>query len=513
MHPSEVGKNILRQITRLDKIAFVTVWILGLSTHLRIFMHDIPNHDGMDSICFDQNMIALGRWFLSPVAGISSDFTLPWLIGLLSLLYMSIMAVVLCRFYRIKHGYSAAIISGLLVAFPTLTSSFAHIYVADAYSLAMLLAVVAVCLVERGKKGFIVGGVLLGFSLGIYQAYLAIAMILSVFAVTRIWLMEKKLKERLIGIVRYLAMGSIGGVVYVVMLQVSLWIQQAELSGYQGIGVKQSVSLVERVGIIYKTFISYYTLKNTLLTSNITILFLAVLFLISIISLWHIIKKKGMSKNLLFYVYTIVVSLLIPVYFNVILLISPNVNYHSLMRYHWVLIPITAIAVIDIGDDYIVKVKKKVVLQWVTLVIGLVMVGQYIVASHISYFNLEKMYTKTYTYTLRLLEQMEETQGYYHGMPVAMIGVVGDDYLPSTSLTKESTENLLGVDGDYLFYRADNYQLFMKYYFGVTIELVDIQMMPEIVQKEEYKSLNTFPKENSMEVVDGILYIKLENQQ
>ena len=220
-----------------------------------------------------------------------------------------------------------------------------------------------------------------------------------------------------------------------------------------------------------------------------------------------------MSKNLLFYVYTIVVSLLIPVYFNVILLISPNVNYHSLMRYHWVLIPITAIAVIDIGDDYIVKVKKKVVLQWVTLVIGLVMVGQYIVASHISYFNLEKMYTKTYTYTLRLLEQMEETQGYYHGMPVAMIGVVGDDYLPSTSLTKESTENLLGVDGDYLFYRADNYQLFMKYYFGVTIELVDIQMMPEIVQKEEYKSLNTFPKENSMEVVDGILYIKLENQQ
>ena len=111
-----------------------------------------------------------------------------------------------------------------------------------------------------------------------------------------------------------------------------------------------------------------------------------------------------------------------------------------------------------------------------------------------------------------MLEQMEETEGYYHGMPIAMIGVVGDDYLPSTDLTVGITDSLIGVNGDYLFYTAENYKLFMKYYFGVTLELVPIDDMVEITQTPEYKELNTFPKESSMKVVDNILYIKLENQ-
>ena len=129
------------------------------------------------------------------------------------------------------------------------------------------------------------------------------------------------------------------------------------------------------------------------------------------------------------------------------------------------------------------------------------------------YFDdLEKKYEKTYAYCLRMLEQMEETEGYYHGMPVVMIGVVGDYYLPSTDLTTGVTDSLIGINGDYLFYTAENYRAFMEYYFGVKIELVDIEEVPDYVSTSEYMELETFPKQNSMKVVDGVLYIRTENK-
>ena len=111
-----------------------------------------------------------------------------------------------------------------------------------------------------------------------------------------------------------------------------------------------------------------------------------------------------------------------------------------------------------------------------------------------------------------MLEQMEETEGYYHGIPVAMIGVVGDHYLPSTDLTINVTDSLIGVNGDYLFYTAENYQAFIEYYFGVHIELVPIEDMVEIIRDPRYIELQVFPKQDSMKVVDGILYIRTENK-
>ena len=125
---------------------------------------------------------------------------------------------------------------------------------------------------------------------------------------------------------------------------------------------------------------------------------------------------------------------------------------------------------------------------------------------------MEKKYEKTYAYCLRMLDRMEETEGYYHGIPVVMIGVVGDHYLPSTDLTVGVTDSLIGVNGDYLFYTAENYQAFIEYYFGVHIELVPMEDMVEIIRDPRYIELQVFPKPDSMKVVDGILYIRTENK-
>ena len=81
--PADVWQGIKENAKAEWKIAFLTTFIVGILVHFPIMLSDIPNHDGLASMYFDQNMITSGRWFLTVACGISSYFTLPWLIGML----------------------------------------------------------------------------------------------------------------------------------------------------------------------------------------------------------------------------------------------------------------------------------------------------------------------------------------------------------------------------------------------------------------------------------------------
>lgn len=512
MLPEQVFSIWKQKITKSDCYSFFTVVIVGLLTHMRVFVSDIPNHDGMSSIYFDQNMITSGRWFLRVACGISSDYTLPWLIGVLCVLYLGLTAVLLQRFFRVKHTFTAMLLGAILVTYPTLASNFAYIFTADGYMMALLLAVLAVFLVERSKLGFLWGAVALGFSMGIYQAYISFTMILAVFAVCRGWFFGSAFKEKLQITWRYIAMGGLGAALYYVMLQILLLVQKTELSGYQGIGEGNSNSLLQTLVLIYKDFVVHTLRGNIMMQKGVLAFAIIILVAVAALVLLVALYRAGSLKSIWTYLAAGVAVVVLPVCFNAILLISPDVIYHALMRYQWVLIPMFALVILDRHLEVGNPARMQAVISWAGIGLAAVIAFRYTTICNIGYFNLEKKFEKTYSYCLRLLEQMEETPGYYHGMPVAMIGVVGDHYLPSTDLTVGVTDSLIGVNGDYLFYTAENYKAFIAYYFGVNIETVPLEDMVDIIQTPEYKELSVFPKENSMKVVDGILYIRTENE-
>jgi hypothetical protein len=312
-------------------------------------------------------------------------------------------------------------------------------------------------------------------------------------------------------------MGGLGAAIYYVMLQILLKVQKTQLSGYQGIGEGNAKPLIEKLFQIYNDFVVHTLRGNIMMQKGFLLVAMLVLLAAAMVVLVAAMWKAGSFKDIWTYLAAAVAVVVLPVCFNAILLISPDVNYHSLMRFQWVLIPIIAMVILDRLTDKAFSMigkglKIKASISWVGLVMAVVIAFEYAVICNISYFNLEKKYEKTYAYCLRLLEQMEETEGYYHGIPVVMIGVIGDHYLPSTDLTVGVTDSLIGVNGDYLFYTAENYRAFMEYYFGVKIELVDIQEVPYYVSTPEYIEMEVFPKQNAMKVVDGILYIRTENK-
>lgn len=511
--PGELVEKCKKNIKREWKTAFLSAFVLGLLIHLPVMLSDIPNHDGLSSMYFDQNMITSGRWFLTVACGISSYFTLPWLIGLLGILYLSCAAAVLVELLEVKNQIAIVLVSGLLVSFPALASTFAYVYTLDGYMMALLLAILSVLLTKKYRRGYLAGACCLAFSMGIYQIYVAFAIILCIYSIVVLCIEESDWKKRIRQSANYLTMGVMGVALYYALLQVLLWIQGKELASYQGISSMTEggagKGLLTSVVDMYKDFV-VFTLKGNSLFNNVfsltALLLLAVLTMLVLLAL--VFQRKWWKKPGFF----VIIGLLIiglPLSTNIILLISPDVTYHLLMRYQWVLYPIIMLAFVE---RYGNNLKLFPWLEWGAACAAFVMVFNYAVTDHIGYSNLEKRYEKTYAYCVRLLDRIEQTEGYYQGIPIAIVGVVGYDEFPTTDITEEVTGGMIGLSGDTLLYTADNYQEFMKNYLGATLNFLDVETVGNIyLYDEEYIAMDTFPGANSVKVVDGILYVKTEN--
>jgi len=514
--PEIIWSKIKRGMGQCGISAFLSAFVVGLLVHMPIMVSDIPNHDGLASMYYDQNMITSGRWFLTVACGISSYYALPWLIGVLSVVYLSFTAVCLVKTLKIQNTVTAGLIGGLIVTFPTLASNFAYMFTMDGYMLGLLLSVLAVYFVGRGKLGFIPGALALAFSMGIYQAYLPVTMLLALYLVLVEFGTEDRFGDKVRTAVQYVAMGAIGASLYYVILKLLLLIQGKELASYQGIedmGSFSSNGIMDTLKQIYVDFAAF-TIRGKVLFSNGFALtaFIILMLVCGVCFISQIVRKK-LYKSVWLYILTIVCIVIIPVFTNIILIVSAGVTYHVLMRYQWVLFSVLALAYIDSSvslPEGNALDRKKNLASWITLLTAFVLIFNYAITDNIAYSNLQKKYEKTYSYCLRLADRIEQTDGYYRGIPIYMIGVVGDDPYPVTDITQNVTDHLLGIGGDYLLYTGANYEMFFKYYMGISFNFI----RPEEANyyyEDWYVEMPSFPAAGSVKVVDGILFVKTEN--
>lgn len=517
LSPTQAMQRINSIIKREWRIAFLTAFLSGLMIHMPVLLSDIPNHDGLASMYFDQNMITSGRWFLTVACGFSSYYTVPWVIGLLGLLFLGVASAALCELLKVRKTWAVVGISGLMTSFPALASTFAYVFTLDGYMLALLLAVLAVLFTEKRRFGFLPGAVCLAFSLGIYQGYLAFAMILSVFSILMIFCQESTEKEkrpfriRLLEALRYLYMGAAGAALYYVILRLLLKLQGKELDTYQGISGMSGIGeggLLGSLRRMYGDFLQF-TFRGNILFQNGFALTACVLLAAAaaVTVLWLAIRRKWW-KNPATCIIIIAALLALPAVTNIILLISPSVTYHLLMRYQWVLYLIGAVA---IAEKCRWGKSVGVLTEWAALAAVFVLVFCYALTDNIAYTNLQRRYEKTYAYCVRLLDRIEQTDGYYAGIPIAMVGVVGDVQFPVTDITLPVTGGMIGMSGDVLLYTGENYRIFMQNYLGATLNILPPEAMAEMYSSQEYVEMDSFPGENSVRIIDGVMYIKTEN--
>lgn len=494
------------------RTAFFSTLIVGLVSHFSIMVSDIPNHDGLASLYFDQNMLTSGRWALGTFCGISSYYSIPWLIGVLSLLYLSLTSVFLVKLLKMKNPLLIVLACAMFAAFPSLASNFAYVFTMDGYMMGVLLSILAVYLVECGRFGFLFGGLALSLSLGTYQAYVPIAILLCIYKLLSCFMAEKNFKKKITVTGKYAAMGVIGAALYYLVLKLLLLINHTSLNSYQGMSEVASADKKPLFDILKEMYIDFVTfsLKGRILFANgfalAAVLVLAFAFVMALIIR---LAKEGLFKSLWAYVIAVITVLLIPLAANSVLLVSSDVTYHLLMRYQWVMFGIMALAFID-ETVSMYKAGWTNVVLWGAFLASFVVAFSYVISDNIAYSNLEKKYEKTYAYCVRLADRIEQTEGYYQGIPIYMIGVVGDDNFPVTDITENVTDHMLGIGGDYLLYTPENYELFYKNYMGISFNFLR-PSEANYYDSAEYVAMPSFPGQGSTKVIDGVLYVKTEN--
>ena len=194
------------------------------------------------------------------------------------------------------------------------------------------------------------GAVCLALSLGTYQAYLPFAALLCLYGIVMLAVSEKDLKEKIRRSLRYLYMGVLGLALYYVILRILLAVQGKTLDTYQGISGMTAMpgdGFLSGIKQIYIDFFAF-TIKGNILWNNIfSAAALIILTGLALFTALHLVCEKKWWKNPWFYFIIILLAAGCPAATNLIPLVSPQLTYHLLMRYQWVLYPILMIAFVS----------------------------------------------------------------------------------------------------------------------------------------------------------------------
>lgn len=507
-------KLIAKLKTDKYKFPFMAAIIIGLITHMTMIVNKFPNGDAMTNFYFDQNMVTSGRWFLVCACGISSFYDLNFVNGLLAIVFLAVTSVYVTRFFDVQKKAAMILIPAVMVTFPAFAATMAYMYTVDGYMLGLLLAVLAAYLCKKYKLGYIYGAIALAFSIGTYQAYLAVTILLVMFDLMIGALDNEKISDLWKKGIRYLVMGVAGGALYYVILRICLILQNKELDTYQGINEMGKISIKSLPSIIYEIYYDFaaFAFRGEIFVNNIiSMVVMVIVILICLISVCVLaVKSKSYKK---WYNWLVVFGFagLLPLGCNVILLISSKAEYHLLMRMQWVLFLVVAIVLMEKSTTYFESVKEKMnIAKTIYILLLAIICYNFMLADNISYFNLNEKYEKTYAYCVRLLDRIEQTDGYYPGIPVCMVGVVSQESYPTTDVTEKVTARISSTGGDFLLYRGEQYREFMKHYLGATLNILEDQDVIDMYYSDEYAEMDSFPAKNSVKLVDGTIYVKLE---
>lgn len=260
----------LNKIGISQKAAFLSAIVSGYAVHLFAFTNLIPNCDGISRVYDKQQMLMSGRWFLS-IASLFHGYTeSPALIGFLSLVFMGLAAAITSYLLGMTTVPAGILTGAFFVVNIAWAYTYTFIFTASAYALSILLAVTAVLICFKQKRGWLFGGLLLAFSIGIYQVYLSLALALAamvfIFGILR-GSKHDKTGRRFLRLVGFF---GVGAAVYLLILKICLTVTHSHLADYKGINsfgtANRQDGFTDRVSQTFKDFFDFlFTGKQVVL--------------------------------------------------------------------------------------------------------------------------------------------------------------------------------------------------------------------------------------------------------
>lgn len=495
------------------KTAFYAAFLACLLVHLYKFTNTLPNHDSFYNVYTDQNMTASGRWFLTYVCGISSYFDLPWLNGLLSAVYLGITAAIVAEIFDLTNPVVIVLTGAILAASPCTTETFFFEFTADGYLLGLLLSALAACLSCKGTGlgRNLLSCLFLCLSCAVYQAYVSFGAVLCIcYLVHQLLNSKMTVRDAWKWIGRHVLIYVIALAAYYGLWKLILLVTGQEATSYQGISGVGQIRLSTLIGGAVKSVINlgFFFLEWNIFEHPITLYAaLNIVFLLCFAAVIIVAMIKGGMIRKPAALWTVIFALVSTVpLISVWCLLSDGVSYRPMMLHSVCVYYIFSLILFD-----------KWVKPEISTIFGLfmaVVVFNFALMANISYFYLDKCYEKSYYMGSQMMEDIEETVRESDGQ-IEEIAFVGNRYaavdISATAIGNRihMLSTLLEED---LLYDHEHVYLYLHNVFNLDISLAKYSLVQEFENSKLMQSMDSWPSENSMRVVEGVLVVKLSDE-
>lgn len=512
--------NKIKTLTKQQRIAIVSSLVAGFMAHgyamgNNYIYHDATILNGLGTT------FGLGRWALGYLGEINNlmfgNYHLPFLNIVLSLILIAFSSAVVIDALKVSSTFLSAFVGAIFAVYPVVTSTFAYNFSATFYFIALLLSVMSINVIERdfsNKKNVIIAIILLTLSAGFYQAYLSVAVTLAlVIIITDLVKAEKELSQIVRKGVTYVISFIISLILYLIVNKISLVIMKPPATGYQGAENMGALSLAKIPGRFIQTYLHFFYIKWNGINANAFMWLLIIVYLAisAILIIAALAKKKLAGANIALVIAGLIVM---PIAVNLVYLMSTDDNYsiHTLMRFATVFIIILPAVLIEILYSEETSINQAGILRVPVIACSVLLIAitmSYIYTNNVSYIKMNLVQEEMNSFFTVLEARICMVDGFEDEMPVVFYGesMVGDNNLyDMNEMYPDSV--ILGYEYNALdLINRESWKRYMAYHTGFAPNVID--MPADIAESEEFANLKVYPDADSIQVIKGIIVVKL----
>lgn len=510
----------LRRNRNLILFCLIATFVWGMVAHGYIFFHSSFSHDSLNefnaTVSGNEWKIQLGRVFVPFYRFfVRGDLTLPWLIGFLSLIYISVTLFLVVKVFNIISRLLIALTAGILTVNITVIAQAAtYINDLDCNMLALALSTAAVYLWRRYNKGFLFGMVSVCLSVGLYQSYISVTItLILLYLIIRLLdgeTFSAIFKQGLKGIGMLLG----GCALYLLSTKIVCTATGISLisGNYNSIDTVLTMSLPE---IIYTAIYGYFYTCYKILTVTSTysrvcvfVIHVAMIVIAGLMILCRIFQKEIHIKEKIL---TLVLIALLPIGMNTVYALTGGMS-HDLMYYAIWLVYLFVLLIAWWTVDHLKTLRpnfKHGQLIILSFLVSITLLGN-VQMANAAYLKKDLEQEANLSLFTRILYKMESCDGYIAGeTPVVFVGT--PDSLLEDIPGFESIYELTGCGNTYVLGAAERtyYQAYFDYILLNPAIMADSETWTQMQECDESASMPCYPEEGSVAIIDGVMVVKL----
>ncbi len=502
------------KLQKLKDILLYSV-ILWIVAHGYRFMNNLYTADTLGSIFQDDILWqrSLGRFMQTFTMIFRGSIVSPWLLGVISIVIFSFSVYLVSEILGIEDKVLLFMICAILSCNVTITCALAaYTPWIDVYMTAFFFAVLGVYLFTKDKLVcYILGMVSFAVSMGFYQMYICVAFML--FAIIYIRKLSENKPDKAFWIKAGKTVCGVvlsGGLYYALYKFVIKIHHVTEAMSYNSLanmGAKEGTGFGSLLAGTYERYVYFLTHQGTFVSTyllgrkvsdawDILIVICVIAVVLILLAGLAIINKKN-KTSVLQKVLQAVLVLCIPLFSNVIYIISNGFEYEVMIfgiYFLYVLLAVILAKVIDTEKMMLIALIPVFVIVWHSVVFG-----------NQVYMKIDMEDREALSICTRIADDVCETEGYKPGVtPVKVVGALefNEHHGPVIYLSDINIHGNFNTPFNY----PRSFPFYMNYYLNE-----DMNFTTQDVSEEITDTMPEYPEEGSIAFVDDVLVIKLSD--